>query len=59
MLFSWLDGLIWKSYRAGKLEIEELPPLADVDHAEALFERAASVSSTSAWHSLTILTKVN
>ncbi|KAH7337951.1 P-loop containing nucleoside triphosphate hydrolase protein [Rhizoctonia solani] len=36
---TYLDPVIFASYRASKLEYDELPPLADYDHAAALRQR--------------------
>ncbi|CAE6467389.1 unnamed protein product [Rhizoctonia solani] len=37
--YTYLDPIIFASYRAPKLEYDELPPLADYDHAAVLRQR--------------------
>ena len=39
LLYNFLDPIIWATYRAPKLEYDQLPPLADYDHASHLRER--------------------
>ncbi|CAE6487644.1 unnamed protein product [Rhizoctonia solani] len=37
--YAYLDPIIFAAYRASKLEYDELPPLADYDHAAVLRQR--------------------
>ncbi|KAG8704615.1 hypothetical protein FRC11_009743, partial [Ceratobasidium sp. 423] len=37
--YTYLDPIVFASYRAPKLEYDELPPLADYDHAAVLRQR--------------------
>jgi hypothetical protein len=43
LLFSWLDPLIWKGYFMAHIGFDELPALADYDHAKNLVQRASKV----------------
>ncbi|KAG9089172.1 hypothetical protein FS749_001555, partial [Ceratobasidium sp. UAMH 11750] len=40
ILYTFMDSLIWIAYRTPKLEYEQLPPLADYDHAAHLKQRS-------------------
>ncbi|KAG9104015.1 hypothetical protein FRC06_006095 [Ceratobasidium sp. 370] len=40
ILYTFMDPLVWVAYRAPKLEYEQLPPLADYDHAAHLRQRS-------------------
>lgn len=45
MLYSFLDPLIFLAYRIPKLSHEQLPPLADYDHAKHLTEKSFRVGA--------------
>ncbi|KIJ23038.1 hypothetical protein M422DRAFT_105687, partial [Sphaerobolus stellatus SS14] len=42
LLFSWLDGLVWRATRVEHLPMEELPTLPDSSHASILARSAFS-----------------
>ncbi|KNZ71686.1 ATP-binding cassette transporter abc4 [Termitomyces sp. J132] len=39
-LFSFLDPIVWKAYKAPRTSLSDLPPLADSDHAKHLIHAA-------------------
>ncbi|KAI0728488.1 hypothetical protein C8Q72DRAFT_917712, partial [Fomitopsis betulina] len=39
MLYAWLDNTVWKAFRQGHAKQDDLPPLADYDHAKNLVMR--------------------
>ncbi|KAI0711030.1 hypothetical protein C8T65DRAFT_739602 [Cerioporus squamosus] len=39
-IYAFLDSIIWKAYKVPHLPLDELPPIADYDHAKNLVKRA-------------------
>lgn len=42
LLFSWLDGLVWRATQVEHIPVAELPPLPDSSHASVLSRRSFS-----------------
>ncbi|KAH9932906.1 P-loop containing nucleoside triphosphate hydrolase protein [Fomitopsis serialis] len=40
ILYGWMDATVWKAYRQSHTKLDDLPPLADYDHAKNLVNRA-------------------
>lgn len=43
ILYAWVDKAVWKAFRQGYAKLDDLPPLADYDHAKNLVKRGLPV----------------
>ena len=43
MLYAWVDQTVWNAHHQGHAKLEDLPPLADHDHAKNLVKRSFPV----------------